>query len=344
MTGSDSKLAVAGGPARHIPVLGRTATSYLNVRDGGVYIDATFGAGSYSREILAAARASVIAIDRDPRAVASGAALARNAGGRFVLTQSRFSRLEAVAQSAGHANVDGAVFDLGVSSMQLDEAARGFAFRQDGPLDMRMGDDGPTAAELIASVAERDLARILAILGEEHHARAVARAIVRARRSAPIRTTRALADIVAGVVHARAGAIHPATRTFQALRILVNDELAELAAGLAAAERILRPGGRLVVVAFHSLEDRIVKSFLARRSGRPRASRHLPQTREPPPSFMLLFKRPLTPDEAEVRANPRARSAKLRAAERTAAAPATDDLGSLVASLPSLSEMMERTR
>jgi 16S rRNA (cytosine1402-N4)-methyltransferase len=344
MTGSDSKPAVAGGPARHIPVLGRTATGYLNVRDGGIYIDATFGAGGYSREILAAARASVIAIDRDPHAVASGAELARTADGRFVLTQSRFSHLEAVAQSAGHEKVDGVVFDLGVSSMQLDEAARGFAFRHDGPLDMRMGDDGPTAAEVIAAVAERDLARILAILGEERHARAVARAIVRARRSAPIRTTRALADIVAGVVHARAGAIHPATRTFQALRILVNDELAELAAGLAAAERILRPGGRLVVVAFHSLEDRIVKSFLARRSGRPRASRHLPQTREPPPSFTLPFKRPLTPDEAEVRANPRARSAKLRTAERTAAAPVTDDLGSLVAGLPSLSQVMERTR
>ncbi len=344
MTGSDSKLAVAGGPARHIPVLGRTAVGYLNVRDGGVYIDATFGAGGYSREILAAGAAFVIAIDRDPHAVADGADLARTAAGRLFLTQSKFSRLEAVAHSAGHEKVDGVVFDVGVSSMQLDDAARGFSFRHDGPLDMRMGDNGPTAAEVIAAVAERDLARIIAILGEERHARAVARAIVRARRSAPIPTTRALADIIAGVVHARAGTIHPATRTFQALRMLVNDELAELAAGLAAAERMLRPGGRLVVVAFHSLEDRLVKSFLAERSGRPRASRHLPDTREPPPAFKLPFKRPITPDESEVRANPRARSAKLRAAERTAAAPIPDHSDRFVAGLPLLSQVMERAR
>jgi 16S rRNA (cytosine1402-N4)-methyltransferase len=209
---------------------------------------------------------------------------------------------------------------------------------------MRMGDDGPTAADIIAAVPERDLARIIFILGEERHARSIARAIVRARRSAPIRSTRALADIISGAVHARAGTIHPATRTFQALRILVNDELAELAAGLAAAERVLRPAGRLVAVAFHSLEDRIVKSFLAERSGRPRSSRHLPQAQEPPSSFKLLFKRPLVPQESEVSANPRARSAKLRAAERTAAAPITDDLHRLVAGLPSLSEAMERPR
>ncbi len=344
MTGSDSRLAVAGGPARHIPVLSRTAVEYLNVRDGGVYIDATFGAGGYSREILARGAAFIIAIDRDPHAVAGGAELAHTASGRLFLTESEFSLLEGVARRVGHEKVDGVVFDVGVSSMQLDQAARGFSFRHEGPLDMRMGGGGPTAAEVIAAVAEGDLARIIATLGEERHARGIARAVVRARRSAPIRTTHTLADIVAGVVHARAGAIHPATRTFQALHMLVNDELAELAAGLAAAERVLRPGGRLVVVTFHSLEDRLVKSFLAERSLRPRSSRHLPQTQEPPPTFKLLLKRPVTPDASEVRANPRARSAKLRAAERTAAAPRAGHRDVHVAGLPSLSQVMERAR
>jgi 16S rRNA (cytosine1402-N4)-methyltransferase len=344
MTGSDSKLAVAGGLARHIPVLGRAATGFLNVRDDGVYIDATFGAGGYSRAILGAARAFVIAIDRDRDAIAAGAELARAADGRLFLAQSRFSDLETVTRSAGHELVDGIVFDLGVSSMQLDDAARGFAFRHEGPLDMRMGDDGPTAADILAGVSERDLARIIAVLGEERHARAVARAIVRARRIAPIRTTRALAEIIARVVHARPGGIHPATRTFQALRILVNDELSELAAGLAAAERLLKPGGRLVAVAFHSLEDRIVKTFLAQRSGERGASRHRPQAPSLPPRFKLLLKRPITPGESEVSANPRARSAKLRAAERTSAAAIPDRLDALTAGLPLLSEVMGQAR
>jgi 16S rRNA (cytosine1402-N4)-methyltransferase len=344
MAGRDSKLAVAGGPARHIPVLGRMAIGYLNVHDGGVYVDATFGAGGYSREILAAGRSFVIAIDRDPQALTMGAELARAASGQLFLSQSNFSQLEAVARGAGHEQVDGVVFDLGVSSMQLDEPGRGFSFRHEGPLDMRMGEEGPTTADVIAAVSERDLARIIAILGEERNARAIARAVVRARGRAPIRTTRALADVVAGVVHARAGAIHPATRTFQALRILVNDELGELAAGLAAAERVLKPGGRLVVVAFHSLEDRIVKSFLAERSTVTRSSRHLPQSQEPAATFKLLVKRPITPEEGEVSANPRARSAKLRAAERTAAAPRVEHPDGLVAGLPSLSQVMERAR
>ena len=219
--------------------------------------------------------------------------------------------------ACGHDTVDGVVFDLGVSSMQLDEGERGFSFRLDGPLDMRMGASGPSAADVVALASERDLAAVIATLGEERHARAVARAIVRARAEAPIRTTRALADIVARVVHARPGAIHPATRTFQALRIFVNEELDELAAALEAAERILAPGGRLVVVAFHSLEDRIVKTFLADRCGRGGASRHQPELAKAAATFRLLTRRPLVPDEAEIAANPRARSAKLRAAERT---------------------------
>ena len=232
MTSSDSGHAVAGGLARHIPVLVRPAVEFLDVRSGGVYVDATFGAGGYTREILAAANCRVVALDRDQSAIARGADLVQAAGGRLVLVEDKFSNLRAVTRSCGHDAVDGVVFDLGVSSMQLDQAERGFSFRHDGPLDMRMGRAGPSAADVVASASERDLAAILAILGEERHARAVARAIVAARADAPIRTTRALADIVARVVHARPGAIHPATRTFQALRIFVNEELAELAEGL----------------------------------------------------------------------------------------------------------------
>ncbi len=221
-------------------------------------------------------------------AIALGADLVNAAGGRLVLVEDRFSNLEAVAHGLGHDTVDGVVFDLGVSSMQLDEGERGFSFRLDGPLDMRMGASGPSAADVVALASERDLAAVIAILGEERHARAVARAIVRARAEAPIRTTRELADIVARVVRARPGAIHPATRTFQALRIFVNEELNELAAALEAAERILAPGGRLVVVAFHSLEDRIVKSFFAARSGRGGSSRHQPELVKAAATFRVL--------------------------------------------------------
>ena len=320
MTGRDTgQPGVAGGPARHIPVLGPQAVEFLRVRDGGVYVDGTFGAGGHTRSILAAAQAQIIAIDRDRDAVAAGFDLVEASAGRLTLVEDRFSELDTVARSFGHAAVDGVLLDLGVSSMQLDEAARGFSFWLDGPLDMRMGASGASAADVVARASERDLAAIIATLGEERHARAVARAIVAARRQAPIQTTGALADIVARVVRGPRD-IHPATRTFQALRIFVNDELAELAQALTAAERVLRPGGRLVVVAFHSLEDRIVKTFLAR--SRPAAgSRHRPDVAPAAPSFRLLMKRPVTPGEDEIAVNPRARSAKLRAAERTDAPP-----------------------
>src|SRR6516165_5262039 len=317
MASRDSKGAVAGGPARHIPVLARRAVEFLAVRKGGIYIDATFGGGGYSREILAAAECSVIGIDRDPNALARGTDLVAVAGGRLVLIEDRFSNLAAVARNCGYGAVDGIALDLGVSSMQLDESGRGFSFRADGPLDMRMGSRGPTAADVVAHASERDVARIIATLGEERHARAIARAIVRAREKAPLVSTRSLAEIVEGVVRPRAGAIHPATRTFQALRIFVNEELHELAAALRAAENMLRPGGRLVVVTFHSLEDRIVKTFLAERGSRPAPSRHLPALIGPPATFRVLTNRPVTPDDSEIDANPRARSAKLRAADRS---------------------------
>jgi 16S rRNA (cytosine1402-N4)-methyltransferase len=336
MTGSDSN-AVAGGLARHIPVLGRRAVDWLNVRDGGLYVDATFGAGGYTQIILATPGARVIGIDRDQSAIARGADMVAAAQGRLDLVEDRFSNLEAIA---GQSTVDGIVFDVGVSSMQLDDAARGFSFRLDGPLDMRMGGSGPSAADIVARASERELGAIIALLGEERHARAVARAIVKARGEHVIDSTRALAEIVARVVHAREAAIHPATRTFQALRIFVNDELGELARGLAAAERALKPSGRIVVVAFHSLEDRIVKIFLAERSRPPSGSRHRPEPQAVAPTFQVLTRRPETPDDAEIAANPRARSAKLRAAERTAAPPRSAAIDYLLPRLPTLTDIM----
>jgi len=322
---------------RHVPVLGREAVEMLAPRAGGTYVDATFGAGGYSRAILGVAGTRVIGIDRDRTAVAGGFDLVDRAEGRLTLLEDRFSNLAEICAAEGAATVDGVAMDVGVSSMQLDEAGRGFSFRLDGPLDMRMGQAGPTAADVIAKASEAELAEIIYLFGEERHSREVARAIVAARKGAPITTTRALADIVARVVRARPGDIHPATRTFQGLRIFVNEELDELQTALEAAERVLKPGGRLAVVSFHSLEDRIVKNFFAERSKTGGGSRHLPEVKQATPSFRLLTKRPVTPDDSELAANPRARSAKLRAAERTDA-PA--HAGAAAPSWPRLSDVM----
>jgi 16S rRNA (cytosine1402-N4)-methyltransferase len=306
--------------SRHIPVLGRQAIEMLSPRGGGIYVDATFGAGGYSRAILEVKGTLVIGIDRDRSAVAGGFDLVEGSAGRLTLVEDRFSDLAGICAAQGFGAVDGVVMDVGVSSMQLDQAGRGFSFRLDGPLDMRMGHDGPTAADVVAKASETDLANIIYIFGEERHSRGVARAIVAARKETPITTTRALADIVGKVVRAKPNEIHPATRTFQALRIFVNEELDELHLALAAAERVLKPGGRLVVVSFHSLEDRIVKNFLVERAKAGGGSRHLPEIAQSAPSFVILTKRPVTADDHETSVNPRARSAKLRAAERTVAA------------------------
>jgi len=341
MSGGDSgQPAVAGGPAPHIPVLGRRIAEFLDVRDGGVYVDATFGAGGYTREILRRAGCRVIAIDRDPTAIARGAGLVAASQDRLTLIEDRFSNLFDAVRGCGLADVDGIVFDLGVSSMQLDEPGRGFSFRFEGPLDMRMGAAGPSAQDVVALASERDLATIIAALGEERHARAVARAIVRSREEAPIRTTRTLADLIARVVRSKPGDIHPATRTFQALRIFVNGELDEIAAALGAAERLLKPYGRLVVVSFHSLEDRIVKTFLVERSSVGGGSRHRPEVARPQPSFTVLTRRPVTADAEEIARNPRARSAKLRAAERTAAPPHAGAAEVWLPRLPSLADVV----
>ncbi len=340
MTAGGGGSAVAGGPALHIPVLGRSAVEFLQPRDGGIYIDGTFGAGGYTRAILAAAQSKVLGIDRDQTAIASGADLVEQAKGRLTLVEDRFSNLDAIAREVGYDTVDGVVLDLGVSSMQLDRAERGFSFRLDGPLDMRMGSEGPSAAEVIAAVSERDLADIIFALGEERHSRAVARALIKARSTAPIETSRALAGIVASAVRSRPGDIHPATRTFQALRIFVNDELRELVTALQAAERILKSGGRLVVVSFHSLEDRIVKSFFADRGEIRGGSRHAPEVKLPKPTFRVLTKRPVVADEDEVMRNARARSAKLRAAERTDAPARAGVPPDLLPRLPSLADVL----
>ena len=328
---------MAAAPVRHVPVLGREAVAMLAPREGGLYVDATFGAGGYSRAILATMGTRVIGIDRDRTAIAGGFGLVDEAGGRLTLVEDRFSNLAEVCASQGAAAVDGVVMDVGVSSMQLDEAGRGFSFRLDGPLDMRMGQHGPTAADVVARASETDLANIIYIFGEERHSRAVAGAIVAARKDAPIVTTRALSDIVSRVVRAKPNDIHPGTRTFQALRIFVNEELDELIAALTAAERVLKPGGRLAVVSFHSLEDRIVKNFLAARGKTGGGSRHLPEVAHAAPSFTILTKRPVIAGDDEVQANPRARSAKLRGAERTAA-PTFD--ADAIPGWPSLSNVM----
>ena len=310
-----------GTAAGHVPVLLEEVLAALAPRDGAIYVDGTFGAGGYSAGLLERAECSVLAFDCDPAAIGAGRALADRYADRLTLIEGHFGAMDELLHTRQVKAVDGVALDLGVSSMQIDDAARGFSFQADGPLDMRMDQSGPSAADVVNTDSEAQLADIIWRLGEERRARRVARAIVEARHEAPITRTKALARIVSRVVKGRPGGIHPATRTFQALRIHVNRELDELHEGLAAAERVLSPGGRLAVVSFHSLEDRIVKRFLGQRSGRAgRPSRHAPDVAEPRvPSFELLFRKARSASQAEIERNPRARSAKLRAATRTQA-------------------------
>jgi 16S rRNA (cytosine1402-N4)-methyltransferase len=305
----------------HAPVLLAEVIEALAPKPGDVVIDATFGAGGYTRAILATG-AEVIALDRDPTVQPHADAVANDFPGRFQLVRTPFSGLADAFADSGKARLDGAVFDIGVSSMQLDQAERGFSFMRDGPLDMRMSGEGESAADIVNTWDHGPLAHILKLYGEERQSGRIATAILRRRVSEPFTRTLDLAEVVEKALGGRRGApTHPATRTFQALRIAVNDELGELTAGLEAAEATLSPGGRLAVVTFHSLEDRIVKAFLTERSGNaPGGSRHAPVAVESrKPSFTLQFKGAREAGEAELAANPRARSARLRAAVRTEA-------------------------
>jgi 16S rRNA (cytosine1402-N4)-methyltransferase len=301
----------------HVPVMLDEVLEALAVRADGDYLDGTFGGGGYSRAILKAGPRRLVGLDRDPAAVARGRALAATRAD-FTMLEGRFGAVDRHLADIAIEQLDGIVLDIGVSSQQIDDPARGFSFAADGPLDMRMEQDGESAADVVNGADEQTLATIIYRYGEERASRRIARAIVERRGQQPITRTGELADIVAKVL-GRRGKIDPATRTFQALRIYVNDELGELERALAAAETLLRPGGRLVVVAFHSLEDRIVKQFLTASSGQTaRPSRHLPEqpATRPAARFRPLSKRPVTPTDTEIARNPRARSARLRAAER----------------------------
>ncbi len=302
----------------HKPVMLNEVLQALNPQDQETYIDATFGAGGYSQAILEKADCSVVAIDRDPEAASRADLLKQNYPKRFSFVEGRFGEMVNLVPPQGY---DGIVFDLGVSSPQLDDGARGFSFKQDGPLDMRMDKQGLTAADVVNTFEEKEIARILWVYGEEKRSRSVARVIIEKRKITPFTTTTQLADVIRSVVGFERVGFDPATRSFQALRLYVNNELGELEEGLNASEALLKKGGRLVVVSFHSLEDRLVKTFLKEKSGNtPRPSRHAPNPLQKPPTFILKEKKSVVPSEAELRQNPRARSARLRWAVKGEAA------------------------
>lgn len=337
MTGRGDDNSAVGGLTRHIPVLLAEVLEALAPNAGDVIVDGTFGAGGYTRAILDSG-ASVVAIDRDPDAIAAGKVLETQSQGRLRLVQAPFSSLaEQVAEA------DGVVLDIGVSSMQLDQAERGFSFRTDGPLDMRMAQAGPSAADIVNRLKSGDLARIFGFLGEERHAGRIARMIEARREKKPFERTLDLADAIeTHIGRAPKDKIHPATRVFQALRIYVNDELGELAKALIAAEKVLKPGGRLAVVTFHSLEDRIVKRFIADRADAAAGSRHMPEAQARTAIFQKLGGG-ITPGDAEVAQNPRARSARLRAAIRTEAPARGEDFSIFgLPKLPGIHQSGER--
>ena len=302
----------------HVPVLLDEVLAALRPVDGGTYLDGTFGGGGYAARILDAARCTLFAIDRDPDAIRRGAALAARHAGRLCLLEGCFGDMVALLGARGVTALDGVVLDLGVSSFQIEEAERGFSFRADGPLDMRMARSGPTAADLVNTLEEAALADLLFELGEERRSRRIARRIVEARQAGRIQTTGELASLIRAAVPRSGDGIDPATRSFQALRMHVNDEVGEIERGLAGAASLLAPGGRLVVVSFHSGEDRVVKRFMTAQAGAiPNPSRHMPAPRTGAPSrFSLVARRAARPLAAETDRNPRARSARLRALER----------------------------
>ena len=326
---TETRVVDQNAAGKHIPVLLAEVVQMMNVRDGETYLDGTFGAGGYSRALLEAANCNIIAVDRDPDAIERAEAFSKEFPGRFRILQGCFGDMDQLLAENDIGQLAGVVLDIGVSSFQLDEAERGFSFRDDGPLDMRMAKTGETAADVVNTYSDTDLANIIYRYGEERKSRHIAAAIVRDRVEEPFTRTKQLADLIERVLGRpprKKGKkqVHPATRTFQALRIHVNDELGELKRGLNAAENIIAEDGRLVVVSFHSLEDRIVKQFMAERGGRlPGGSRHAPSPADmgPPPSFHLEIKGAVKPGEAELSVNPRSRSSRLRVGVRTAAKP-----------------------
>lgn len=306
-------MGAAAAYVPHVPVLiGPIIAAASPVT--GTWVDGTLGAGGYTRALLEAGAQTIIGIDRDPGAITMARDWASVLGDKVRIVQDNFANLDNHVTGAS-----GVVLDLGVSSMQLDQAERGFSFRQDGPLDMRMAQVGQSAADLVNRLPEGQLADLLYLYGEERASRRIARAIVMARAEAPLSTTRALAQIIERVLPAaRPGQLHPATRSFQAIRIAVNDEFGALVRGLDAAERALAPGGLLAVVTFHSIEDRIVKRFLQIKTNTTgRSNRYAPDTERPEPAFVQERRKAIAPDNTELNANPRARSAKLRLARRT---------------------------
>ena len=301
----------------HIPVLLKEVMEQISPKDGGIYVDGTFGAGGYTRAALQAADCKVYAIDRDPDAIANGQALAEEFNGRLKLLHGTFGNMKELLNDEEIDHVDGVMLDIGVSSMQIDQAERGFSFQKDGALDMRMSQNGLSAADVVNKYGEKELADIIYLYGEERYSRRIAAAIVSRRKERAFTTTLDLAGAIRSVVPHKKDDIDPATRTFQALRIYVNDELEQLRSGLSGAEALLNPGGRMAVVSFHSLEDRIVKNFISEKSGKTaRPSRYLPDVAETVATLKPLTKKPITPSSQECLENPRARSARLRSAER----------------------------
>ncbi|AYD00867.1 16S rRNA (cytosine(1402)-N(4))-methyltransferase RsmH [Neorhizobium sp. NCHU2750] len=334
MKSDGSEVEAEAGSVRHVPVLLHEVIDALQPEAGKVILDGTFGAGGYTSAILSRG-ASVVALDRDPTAIAAGQPLVDQNKGRLSLIHSEFSNL---ADHAPEGGLDGVVLDIGVSSMQIDEAERGFSFQRNGPLDMRMSAAGVSAADVVNRAKVGDLTRIFGFLGEEKHAGRIARAIEKRRATQPFETTRDLVNLIETVNPRRAkDKIHPSTRVFQALRIFVNDELGQLANALFAAERALKPGGRLVVVTFHSLEDRIVKQFFSDRSGKASGSRHMPLVEVRPAVFDFPGKQMIAASEAEAEVNPRARSAKLRMGVRTTAVAGVADMS--IFALPDLASL-----
>ena len=337
MTQDKVSCDIVGGPIRHLPVMLNEVLEVLKPFPGQSIIDGTFGAGGYTSVILEAG-ANVLAIDRDPNAILDGKEMVHQSNGKLTLVQGEFCDLDALAREEGLDCVDGIVLDIGVSSMQLDEAGRGFSFQNDGPLDMRMAQTGVSAADVVNNAKQGDLTRIIGILGEEKKASRVSGAIVRAREKMPFSTTLQLAGVIEKEIGRRANdRIHPATRTFQALRIFVNRELEQLGMALLAGERILKSGGKMIVVTFHSLEDRMVKLFFRDRADQKTASRHLPQPAQRDQTFEIKGKGILKPGQAETEINARARSAKLRWAMRTEHEPRSDDMS--LFGLPNLASL-----